>query len=156
MHKYVYIYICKYIYIFIYFVLFTHTPHAEGKDGRTPELDLGPPLQEDGFPLPGEDGLGNALADGGLAQYGASVSSKNCIWHTHTHTHTHIYVYECMFLLKIDLNIIYIHIYLFVCRTHGNINSLDAHLRCRSIPSWVHDGCRAASNLEWSLGSICL
>ena len=73
-----------------------------------------------------------------------------------THTRTHIYVYECMFLLKIDLNIIYIHIYLFVCRTHGNINSLDAHLRCRSIPSWVHDGCRAASNLEWSLGSICL
>ena len=82
---YIYAYICIYmqiyiyIYLFIYFVLFTHTPHAEGKDGRTPELDLGPPLQEDGFPLPGEDELGNALADGGLAQYGASVSSKNCI-----------------------------------------------------------------------------
>ena len=77
--KYIHIYIYIYIYLFIYFVLFTHTPHAEGKDGRTPELDLGPPLQEDGFPLPREDGLGNALADGGLAQYGASVSSKNCI-----------------------------------------------------------------------------
>ena len=74
-----YIYMQIYIYLLIYFVLFTHTPHAEGKDGRTPELDLGPPLQEDGFPLPGEDELGNALADGGLAQYGASVSSKNCI-----------------------------------------------------------------------------
>ena len=79
MYIYANIYIYIFIYLFIYFVLFTHTPHAEGKDGRTPELDLGPPLQEDGFPLPGEDELGNALADGGLAQYGASVSSKNCI-----------------------------------------------------------------------------
>ena len=78
---YIYASINIYIYIFIYLFCFiyTHTPHAEGKDGRTPELDLGPPLQEDGFPLPGEDGLGNALADGGLAQYGASASSKNCI-----------------------------------------------------------------------------
>ena len=86
-----------YIYLFIYFVLFTHTPHAEGKDGRTPELDLGPPLQEDGFPLPGEDELGNALADGGLAQYGASVSSKNCIWHTHTHAHTYMSMSACFY-----------------------------------------------------------
>ena len=45
--------------------------HAEGRFYRTPEsdkLDLGPPLQDNAFPLEGEDGSGDPPDEGGSAQ----------------------------------------------------------------------------------------